>query len=293
MRRLFVPLLAATLVLTMSVTTANAAQVVQRNWRAALGSGAAHGREVLTGFTDGTGTLRYQLSAMQPGTAYAAQIWAGTCASPKVRIVSMNVLRTDATGATTGSRNIGQPVMNRVWYYARPGSISIRFVAGASVVCGDFGYTRATRVYIPSYKINLPVLPGPSGYPYCNVAMYQTILWQPREPGVTFLFAHARTGMFLPLLTASKINNGAAMIGRLVYVYTSDSMMYTYKIVQVRRHQRSIQSAVGVTSERLWLQTSEGPNFTYPKLIVVAIRIASAPATYAASHPTPHIVHCT
>jgi hypothetical protein len=293
MRRAIAPLLATALVLTLAVTTANAAQVVQRTWRAALGSGALHGREVLTGYTDGTGSIGYQLIAMKPNTSYAAQVWAGTCASPKTRIVTWTGFRTDATGAAAGTRTIGQLTMNKIWYYGRPGSISIKFVSGKSVTCANLGYTRATRVSIPSYKINLAVVPGPSGYPYCNVAMYQKILWQPTEPGVTFLFAHARTGMFLPLLTASKINNGAAMIGKLVYVYTSDSMMYTYKITQVRRHVSSIQSAVGITSERLWLQTSEGPNFTYPKLIIVGVRIASTPVTYAASHPTPRIVHCT
>ena len=296
MRRLFAPLLATALVLTMTVTTANAAQVIQRTWRASLGSGAAHGREVLTGYTDGTGSIGYQLVAMKANTSYSAQVWAGTCASPKTRIVTWTGFRTDATGAAAGRRNIGQALMNRVWYYGRRGSISIKFLAGKSVVCGNLGYTHATRVSVPSYKINLPVVPGPSGYPYCNVAMYQKILWQPTEPGVTFLFAHARKGMFLPLLTASKVNNGAAMIGKLVYVYTSDSMMYTYKIIQVRRHQKSIQSAVGVTSERLWLQTSEGPNFTYPKLVIVAVRdpnVPPTPVSYAASHPTPHIVHCT
>jgi len=125
------------------------------------------------------------------------------------------------------------------------------------------------------------------------VAMYQKILWQPTEPGVTFLFAHARTGMFLPLLTASKINSGKAMLGKLVYVYTSDSMKYTYKITQVKLNVKSIQSAVGITSERLWLQTSTGPNFTYPKLVIVGVRTASTPVSYAESHPTPHIVHCT
>ena len=35
--------------------------------------------------------------------------------------------------------------------------------------------------------------------------------------------------MFLPLLRASKTNNGAAMIGKLVYVYTSDSKAVVYR----------------------------------------------------------------
>jgi hypothetical protein len=293
MRRALAPLLAAVLVLTLAASTTSAAQAVQRTWRASLGTGAAHGHEVLTAYTNDTGAASLELIAMRANASYAAQVWAGNCSNLKVRLVSWTGIKTDATGAATASRNIGSTIMNKIWAYARPGSLAIRFVAGSSIACANLGFYHATRVYIPSYKINLPVVPGPSGYPYCNVAMYQQVLWQPTEPGVTFIYAHARTGMFLPLLNASKINNGAAMIGKLVYVYTSNSMMYTYKIVQVRRHVKSVQSSIGITTEHLWLQTSEGPNFTYPKLIIVADRIASAPATYAASHPTPHIVHCT
>jgi hypothetical protein len=52
---------------------------------------------------------------------------------------------------------------------------------------------------------------------------------------------------------------------------------------------------VGVTSlarERLWLQTSTGPNTSYPKLIVEAIRYKTAKTTYSASHPTARPVSC-
>ena len=150
----------------------------------------------------------------------------------------------------------------------------------------------ATRVRIPPYDINLPVVRGPNGYPYCNVAMYMRSLYQPPEPGVTFIYAHARKGMFLPLLNASKRNDGAAMIGKVVYVYTTKSMRYTYKITKVRRHVRDISSALNITNERLWLQTSEGPNSSYPKLIVVAERVASAAVSYEESHPRANPKRC-
>jgi hypothetical protein len=286
-------MLAALLALTAAVSTVSAAQVIQRTWYASLGSGAAHGREVLTGYTDGTGRVSLNLVGMRADATYSPQVWSGTCSSPGNLIVRWSGLRTDGSGSATSVRTVVQVTMNKIWYYGRPGSIAIRFVSGTSVACANLGYYHATRIRIPSYSIDLPVVAGPSGYPYCNVAMYQKILWQPTERGVSFIFAHARTGMFLPLLNASKINNGAAMVGKLVYVYTSNSMLYTYRITQVRRHVTSVQSAVGITTEHLWLQTSEGPNFTYPKLIVIADRIASQPTSYAASHPTPHIVHCT
>ena len=47
-----------------------------------------------------------------------------------------------------------------------------------------------------------------------------------------------------------------------------------------------------LASERLWLQTSTGPNTTYPKLVVEASRYKTVKTTYAASHPTPHPTRC-
>ena len=96
----------------------------------------------------------------------------------------------------------------------------------------------ATRVAVPGLGIDLPVvLQNGHASPSCDAAMYLQGLSQPGEAGVTFLYAHARTGMFLPLLTASLVNNGSRMIGMKVYVWTSDSHLYTYQITQVRRHQ--------------------------------------------------------
>ncbi len=293
MRRAVAVLFAVLLLLSAAIPASAATLVVQRTWHASLGTGGGHGHETLTGYTNNTGLLEVGLSGMRANASYSAVLYAGSCARLGTRLVTWTGFRTDATGGVSSPRNLNSTVMNKVWGHTRPGSIAIRFVAGSSVICGNLGYVRATRVVVPGYHIDLPVVAGPNGYPYCNVAMYQSVLWQPSEPGVTFIFAHARKGMFLPLLTASRANNGAALIGRRVYVYTSDSMVYVYRIVQVRRHVKSVQSAIGVTSEHLWLQTSEGPNFTYPKLIIVADRVSVAPATYAASHPTPHIVHCT
>jgi hypothetical protein len=181
---------------------------------------------------------------------------------------------------------------NKVWAANWSNTLAIRFISGTSIRCGNLTFPRATRVQVPAYGINLAVVRGPSGYPYCNVGMYMSALSQPQEIGVSFIYAHARTGMFLPLLNNSKVNNGAGMIGKKVYVWTSNGRQHTYQITQVRRHVKSVQSAVGLTSEQLWLQTSEGPNFSYPKLVIVAKRIATAPATYAASHPNVRIVHC-
>jgi hypothetical protein len=159
----------------------------------------------------------------------------------------------------------------------------------------------ATRVQVPALGIDLPIVkpPGGSGaYPLCNVAMYLQELGQPGEPRSTYIYAHARTGMFLPLLDASKINNGKRMIGMIVKVYTSDDQLFLYEIREVRRHalQPDLDDAVTATTEQLWLQTSEGPRaapgVTTPKLMVVAMPLSSQPADHADAHPKAKPVVC-
>jgi len=153
----------------------------------------------------------------------------------------------------------------------------------------------ATRVVVPALGIDLPVILQPGSadsFPPCNVAMYIQQLHQPGQAGATYLYAHARTGMFLPILTASQVNNGKSMIGMLIQVYTSDNMEFLYEAVAVRRHITDLDSAFATTDETLWLQTSEGPRGTIQKVQVIAKPLSSSPADPAAAHPTPHPVFC-
>ena len=115
--------------------------------------------------------------------------------------------------------------------------------------------------------------------------MFIQDLSQPGFGRATYLYAHARTGMFLPILTASKVNNGAQMLGMVVQVYTSDDQLFIYEISEVRRHQLNLDAAIAATTEQLWLQTSEGPKGTVPKTQVVATFVSSEPADHAAAHP--------
>lgn len=268
------------------------AATTQRNWYAGLGSSSVNGRATLSAFTDGTGRIALSLKSLRRGATYRIEIRAGRCAALGKLLAKPGYITTGSKGTASGSRALSVSQMNNTWGVGRTGSIAVRLVSGTSATCGNLFYHRATRVRIPGYSIDMPVVPGPSGYPYCNVAMYQTVLSQPTEPGVTFIYAHARRGMFLSLLNASKINNGAAMIGKTVYVYASNSVVHIYRITKVRRHVSSIQGALSVTSEKLWLQTSEGPNTSYPKLVIEADRTGTQRATYSASHPTPHPVKC-
>ncbi len=154
-----------------------------------------------------------------------------------------------------------------------------------------------TRVVIPALDIDLPVVRPPSdpnAFPYCNVAEYLPSMSRPGSPGTTYLFAHAREGMFLPLLLQSRIDNGSAMIGMLVQVYTRDDQLFLYEITRVLRHQSQLYSE---PQQELALQTSEGPRqgvpgYTGLVLIVVAEPLSSGPADHAAANPTPQPVVC-
>jgi Sortase domain len=154
----------------------------------------------------------------------------------------------------------------------------------------------ATRVVVPALRIDLPVIAQPGGastFPACNVAMYLAQLHQPGEAGATYLYAHARVGMFLPILQASWVNNGKAMLGMIVQVYTSDDQLFLYEIVAVRRHVTTLDTAFAETAETLWLQTSEGPVGTNEKTQLIARPLSSGPADHADSHPTPRPVACS
>ena len=291
MRRMWPVILAVVLVLSMNVGPAMAL-TTKRLWQASVGTNAVNGRMSLRAYTNSTGLVTLRLKAMKANASYSVEIRAGTCANLGTVRASFVRVTSTGTGEINTIRNVSGTKMSAIWKVARSGSIAFRTVSGTHVRCANLTFPVATRIVVSSLGINLAVMKGPSGYPPCKVAMYQRELMQPREPGVSLIYAHARTGMFLPLLTRSKVNNGASLIGMKVKVYTSDSRVSTYQIVSVRRHVTSLQSAFTVTSERLWMYTSEGPNWRYPKLIVSAKRLSTAVTTYAASHPRPRPVAC-
>jgi hypothetical protein len=156
----------------------------------------------------------------------------------------------------------------------------------------------ATRIVIRRLDIDLPIVLQSDynpDYPVCDVAMYFDApqVGQPGQGKATYIYAHARVGMFWPLLVESKKNNGARMIGMTVEVYTSDSWRYVYTITEVRRHTTSLADAFNATVEQLWMQTSEGPEGTIPKLQVVADFLSAAPTDFKSAHPKPRVVICS
>jgi hypothetical protein len=156
----------------------------------------------------------------------------------------------------------------------------------------------ATRVVVEQLGIDLPII-KPRGdsttYPQCNVALYIQELSQPGNGRATYLYAHARDGMFGPIYERAilkKHGGPKSMISMLVQVYTSDDLMFTYEVTEVRLHQLNLDDAIRATSEELWLQTSEGPKGTPGKTQLLAKLLISQPVDHKAAHPKARPVSC-
>jgi hypothetical protein len=162
------------------------------------------------------------------------------------------------------------------------------------------GPAHATRIVIPALKIDLPVVSAPNGYPYCNVAMYTDGLGPPiydlGQPGLgrgTFIYAHARDGMFGPIYeTATVRHKPEKLLGMIAQVYTSDNKLYLYEVQKVLLHQPDLDGPLGATSEQLWLQTSEGPKGTPGKTQLKATLLSVGAADPRDAHPKAKPVNC-
>jgi len=153
----------------------------------------------------------------------------------------------------------------------------------------------ATRIVVTAAQIDLPIISGdrkvrnqgPDMYPPCDVALYHTSFRQPGRRGTTYLYAHARAGMFLPLLTAAERDGGASLIGARVDVYTSDDRLHVFTITRFKRHATGFELVdnAPADAEQLIMQTSEGPRGTKPKLQVLALPVRVEDATHKAARP--------
>ncbi|MEI7743638.1 MAG: sortase [Chloroflexota bacterium] len=152
---------------------------------------------------------------------------------------------------------------------------------------------RPTRVVIAALGIDLAVVKAPSGYPLCNVAMYFPSFGLPGEARATYIFAHARDGMFGPIYELSMVKRTPdKMVGMEVLVYTANDQVHVYKVIAVRRHITSLDAAWAVKSDRVFLQTSEGPHGTPGKTQVIAAPVSVSDVDHATAHPKPRPVVC-
>ncbi len=266
MRLKGVPILLAIVVLLALAPAPAGAITLQRAWHAKLSSGT-YGVATIKAYTNGVGSFAWAYKNLRHNVTYSVQIRKGTCSSLGSTVLNLRSVRTSTAGTASGSSILYSGQMAALWPAARGTSFVVRIVNGTSSRCGAFTFNHATRIVISSLGINLPIVRGPSGYPYCHVAMYQSLTAQPREPGITFIYAHARTGMFLPLLTKFKASGAAGLLGRVVKVYTSDSVVSYYKIDRVRKTSAAttMNGVFDMSRERLWLQTSTGPELHLPE----------------------------
>jgi len=163
------------------------------------------------------------------------------------------------------------------------------------------GRAVATRVVVPALRIDMPVVKGNDGYPYCNVAMYlhtsssasKDAFGQPGEGRATYLYGHARAGMFGPIYQlAIEKKNARKMLGMVVQVYTSDFKVYLYEIREYRLHVTNLDGPLSATREELWLQTSEGPKGTPGKTQLRAFLVSVSDASPKESTPKAKPVKC-
>jgi len=159
----------------------------------------------------------------------------------------------------------------------------------------------ATRVAVPALDIDLPIIRGNDGYPYCNVAMYlssskkadKDVFGQPGEGRATYIYSHARDGMFGPIYNlAIRDRTPNKMLGMIVHVYTSWNRLHVYEVRSVRLHVTSLDNAISRAKEEIWLQTSEGPAGTKGKTQVIGRFLSVEDATRKEAQPKPKPVRC-
>lgn len=127
------------------------------------------------------------------------------------------------------------------------------------------------RVRVPRLRIDLPVAEGiiqrdveqqqtPEGF-----AFHLPGTSIPGEAGNTYIYSHARVGMFLSLWDARR--------GDEVLVLTPDGRTLTYAVSEVRPRvpPSDVSVAQPTPDQRLTLQTSTGPSPSDPRFVVIAI----------------------
>ena len=292
-RSLVACLAAAALLATLgpAVSAADPLGTPRRTWSGSFGD---NGSAKLRAYTNGMGLLTLSVSGLPASAPLSVDVNAGSCSRNIGLITEIKGLRTSASGGNRREVRVSILRMNGVWGQVQGGRTLHLVIRTPSVSrCANVTSPVATRVVIGALGIDLPIVkpPSTSSYPLCNVAEYLQVRWQPGEPGGSFIYAHARVGMFLPLLTQSQRAGGGALPGMLVHVYTSNNKVYTYRITQVQRHALYLPPPSN-TSGRLWLQTSEGPRGTRAKLILVATQVGVGTSSYGDAHPTPRPVRC-
>ena len=133
------------------------------------------------------------------------------------------------------------------------------------------------RIRVPRLRIDLPIEEGdiardvPSGTTQGatpeGAAFHLPGTAVPGQAGNAYIYAHARTGMFLTLWQAK--------IGDDVEIVTASgaTLRYTVSAVHPTVPSTDVSWIQPTPDERLTLQTSTGPTPAFPRFIVVAARV--------------------
>ncbi|MGH2378714.1 MAG: sortase [Candidatus Limnocylindria bacterium] len=126
------------------------------------------------------------------------------------------------------------------------------------------------RIRVPRLGIDLPIAEGvvqrdveeqqtPEGF-----AFHLPGTAIPGDTGNSYLYAHARRGMFLGLWEARE--------GDVVEISTPDGRLLQYEVSEVRRRvaPTDVSVAMPTYDERLTLQTSTGASPEDPRFVVIA-----------------------
>lgn len=170
--------------------------------------------------------------------------------------------------ATGAPAPLGSPPAPTALGTSRPPSPDVVITASPSAIRP---IPDGFRIRIARLRIDLPIAEGiiqrdvdqqqtPEGY-----AFHLPGTAIPGERGNTYLYSHARTGMFLTLWEAR--------VGDEVVIVAPDSRALNYVVSEVRPRvaPADISVAQPTPDERLTLQTSTGPNASDPRFVVIAL----------------------
>lgn len=127
------------------------------------------------------------------------------------------------------------------------------------------------RIKIPRLAIDLPIAEGDVERDAVRQETPESFAFHlpgtsiPGEGGNTYLYAHARSAMFLALWNARD--------GDEVVIVTPDARQLRYIVSEVhaRVDPTDVSWAAATASERLTLQTSTGPSPGDPRFVVIAL----------------------
>lgn len=127
------------------------------------------------------------------------------------------------------------------------------------------------RVKLPRLVIDLPIAEGDLERDTVRLETPNDLAFHlpgtaiPGDVGNSYIYAHARVGMFLSLWNVR--------VGDEVVIVTPDArqLRYVVKEVHPRVDPNDVSWAQPTSTERLTLQTSTGPNPGDPRFVVVAL----------------------